>query len=307
MQRGNKTKDEGFHLIGYASGLAGADIHCGDGPRVLQKSPFMSALKQSGIRCEWNAMVDASTVAKQPLDQAIPILCEQLATHVSKLIRNQLTTCVIGGDHSCAIGTWSGVYDALSHKGEVGLIWMDAHMDSHTPDTSETGRIHGMPLACLLGAGYPSLTSILHSTPKLKPENICLIGVRSFEAGEAAFLRRLNVKIFFMDEVRERGLAAVWQDAVNHVNQHTIGYGISLDLDGIDPLDAPGVDVPVPFGIRANDLCEVLSTVATDSRLIMTEIVEFDPTRDKDHLTEKLIVSLLLTVQRCPKEPKRKI
>src|SRR5204862_2513914 len=126
-------------------------------------------------------------------------------------------------------------------------------MDSHTPATSETGRIHGMPLACLLGHGYPALTHILHSTPKLKPQNVCLIGVRSFEQGEEELWKKLNVRIYFMDEVIERGFATILKEAVNLVSANTVGYGLSIDLDGFDPLEVPGVDVPESDGIHVND------------------------------------------------------
>ena len=270
-----------MHLLGYASGLAGADLRCGDGPRVLRAS----SLK----KCHWDLMVEPTQFASESLPQSVQTLCKALAERVSQLIRNHESVTVLGGDHSCAIGTWSGAYDALHHQGEMGLIWIDAHMDSHTPDTTHSGRIHGMPLACLLGYGYPVLTSILNAAPKLQPENVCLIGVRSYEPEEAEFLQRLNVKIFYMNEIKQRGFATIWQEAVAHVNKHTIGFGISLDLDGIDPDDAPAVDVPEPNGIHADDLLKALCVTATDPRLLMTEIVEFDPHCDKNQQTEKLI------------------
>jgi arginase len=175
----------------------------------------------------------------------------------------------------------------------MGLIWFDAHMDSHTPETSESQRIHGMPLACLLGYGYPTLTSIMHHQPKFKPENVCLIGVRSFESGEAAFLKRLNVRIYFMDEVKERGFDTVLQEAVELVSRHTIGYGLSIDLDGLDPQDAPGVDVPEIDGVGAVDFCAALKKVVSDPRLIATEVVEFDPTKDVARKTEILVADIL--------------
>lgn len=282
-----------LHLIGCASGLAGADEHSGDGPLVMRHSPFLSQLTDQGIPYEWGSMVLAPHSDSLPIDVSVGNTCEELAKNVSQLVRDKAFFSVIGGDHSCAIGTWSGVYDALHETGDIGLIWIDAHMDSHTPETSQSGRIHGMPLACLLGYGYPALTSVLHQAAKLKPENICMIGVRSFESGEAEFLKNLNVKIYFMDEVKERGFATVLQEAVDIVNRHTIGFGLTLDLDAIDPQDAPGVDVPETDGIRVNELYDGLAKVFSDERLITTEIVEFDPIKDNAHLTEKLIVNLL--------------
>lgn len=283
-----------LHLVGCASGVAGADIHSGDGPIILQNSPYLAQLTESGHSYQWGNVFRVNAESPgQRIDESVSQVCRDLAKDVSRLTREKAFFSVIGGDHSCAIGTWSGVYDALHQQGEIGLIWIDAHMDSHTPETSESGRIHGMPLAVLLGYGYPTLTSILHQAPKIKPENLCLIGVRSYEAGEAALLKRLNVRVFMMSEVLERGFSAVMQEAIERVSKNTIGYGLTLDIDSIDPMDAPGVDVPEANGIRVDQLRQGLQLAAVDPKLIATEIVEFDPSHDKNHTTEKLVVDVL--------------
>lgn len=282
-------------LIGYASGIGGVDVHCGDGPLIIKHSSYLSEIIPLGIPLQWDTIVAPthSHSTSLRIDESVRQVCQVLAKKVSALILKDQALCVVGGDHTCAIGTWSGVYHALHHQGAIGLIWIDAHMDSHTPETTITGRLHGMPLACLLGYGYPTLTCIFHSAPKLKPENVCLIGVRSFEKGEAALLSRLNVRVFFMDEVRKRGFAGVLREAVALVTKDTVGYGLSLDIDSLDPREAPGVDVPQPDGIFVKDLYDGLSNIVSDPRLIATEIAEFDPSRDQDHLTEKFIVLLL--------------
>ena len=281
-------------LIGCASGLAGADTNSGNGPLVIQNSSFWQALKNDEMQVRWEVMLTPKLSIS--LDDALKDLYQQLAKKVSNMVKQEMRACVVGGDHSCAIGTWSGVYDAVHQKGDIGLIWVDAHMDSHTPETSESGRIHGMPLACLLGYGFTSLTNILHTAPKIKPENLCLIGVRSFEPGEAEFLKRLNVRIYDMEEVRQRGFEVVMNEAMQVVSEKTIGYGLSIDLDGIDPKEAPGVDVPEPNGIHVHDLIAGVRQLANDPRLLLTEIVEFDPQRDIDRKTEKIFVDLLKTL-----------
>lgn len=289
----HKSLSNPLHLIGWASGIAGVDAAGGQAPMVLQQSPYAAELN-----LKWDAIIHASETTNLRMDEYIKHLCEQLAQAVSSLVKAGEKPCVIGGDHTCAIGTWSGVYDAMHDKGDLGLIWIDAHMDSHTPETSESGRIHGMPLAALLGYGYPTLTSILHYAPKLKPENVCLIGVRSFEAGEAALLKRLNVRVYFMDEVKERGFATVLQEALMKVKRETAGFGLTLDLDALDPEEVPGVDVPEPDGILVKDLRTGLANVLSDPALLATEIVEFDPSRDKNQATEQLIVELLAMIAR---------
>lgn len=285
-----------LHLVGCASGVAGVDEHSGDGPIVIQNSSYVAALAQEGIDVTWDEVIRPRVTSGLRLDEAVRELCLELAEKVAEEVKAQRFFSVIGGDHSCAIGTWSGVQDALSEKGDIGLIWIDAHMDAHTPETSESGRIHGMPVASLLGHGYPTLTGILNHRPKIKPENLCLIGVRSFQSGEADFLKRLNVRVVMMDEVKKRGLKVVMQEAIAIASHQTIGYGLTLDLDALDPEDAPGVDVPEGDGIKAAELMPVLAAIAKDPKLITTEIVEFDPERDKDRKTEKLVADLLRVI-----------
>lgn len=284
-----------LHLIGWASGMGGVNATGGDAPQVIQTSPDFAALKEVSV---WDAMIAPNPALQHPVN-SIQDMAACLAQQTKKLVNEKKNINVIGGDHTSAIGTWSGVYDAIHPTGDLGLIWIDAHMDSHTPETTESGRLHGMPLACLLGHGYPALTSILQQAPKIKPENLCLIGVRSFEKGEAALLARLNVRIYYMDEVKERGFDVVFQEAIHHVKQNTCAYGVSLDLDAIDPHDAPGVDVPEPDGISVNDLYAGIESAAKDPAWIATEIVEFDPHRDKDHTTERVVIHLLTIIARA--------
>lgn len=242
------SKDkQAFHLISYASGLGGIDNlnnDTGKAPFVIQQSIFLNELKVKLLK--WLPMIEASAWAQEHLskEDLIVELTKQIALQVSQCVQQKQPFCVLGGDHTVAIGTWSGIYDALHTKGDIGLIWIDAHMDSHTKQTSQTGRIHGMPLACLLGFGDAKLTSILHQGPKIKPDNLCLIGVRSYEAGEAALLNQLNIRVYYMDEVRQRSFKTVFKEAVQQIKKNTIGFGLSVDIDSIDPKEAPGVGVP---------------------------------------------------------------
>lgn len=210
-----------------------------------------------------------------------------MARRTEELIARGRIPVVLGGDHSCAIGTWKGAARALSARGSLGLIWIDAHMDAHTAETTPSGKLHGMPLACLLGHGDPQLTAIAGGA-QLDPRRVCLVGVRSFETGEAALLRRLGVRVFFMHEVAHRGLAAVMKDALAIVRGNDGAYGISLDLDAVDPRDAPGVGSPVPHGIRGFELRRALSQFRRDPALAGLEIVEYNPHRDQRGATARL-------------------
>jgi arginase len=298
-----------LYLLGYASGIAGAKRGSAEGPLVMQQSPYLMTLAEQGITFDWPAMIKTPHDTEATKLSLVRQQCFQLAQAITPLVEQKKFFIVLGGDHTSAIGTWSGV-SAVTHKeGPLGLIWIDAHMDSHTPETTSSGNLHGMPLACLLGHGDSSLVNLMEHSPKIKPEHICLIGVRSYEAAEAKLLNQLKVRIFYIDEVKQRGLPAVMAEAVSYVSQNTIGYGLSIDIDSIDPIDAPGTGVAEPNGIRANELYDALNIVANDPRLLGAEIVEFDPNNDTDHLTEKLIVRLISIIAgvrspaACPRDP----
>jgi arginase len=282
-----------LHLLGYASGIAGAaNAGSGEGPIILQNSPYLSALHQQGLTLTWDKMITPNTSYPSILAE-VSRMCQQLAESITALTTQKESFLVFGGDHTSAIGTWSGAAHAMRHQGQLGLIWIDAHMDSHTPETTESGNLHGMPLACLLGYGEPCLIQLGDHLPKLQPENVCLIGIRSYEEREEALLQKLNVKVFYMEEIKERGLTAVLADARERVAKNTVGYGISIDIDSMDPHDAPGTGVIEPDGIAAEDLCAALTTLANDSRRVGIEIVEFDPLRDSHYKTEKIIAQLV--------------
>jgi len=285
-------------LIGYASGLAANNSGCGEGPLKLQALHFERQLSRKGLESHWQAMLTMPADSTTDRLTQVAELNKQLAKITTQLTKRNQPFLVIGGDHSSAIGTWSGVAASILSREDdaLGLIWIDAHMDSHTFDTTPSGNIHGMPLAALLGYGDVALTEILTSQPKLKPEHVSLIGIRSFESEEAALLNRLGVRIYEMPEIKQRGIRLVLQEAIARAKKNTSGFGVSLDLDGIDPKDAPGVGVPEPDGIAGEDLCQALTLLQQETQLLGLEIVEYNPALDHDHKTEQLIQKLVLSI-----------
>lgn len=285
-------------MLGYASAVGGVSPACGQGPLVLQQSKeleqLLGHLSKAGIDFKWEGLILPQPFSPETLAAEVRRLCQILAVTTAEFTRKKEFFIVTGGDHTSAMGTWSGVRAALS--GSLGLIWVDAHMDSHTPETSESGRFHGMPLAALLGYGDSRFTQILAPEPKINPSQVCLIGVRSYEAGEAQLLKKLGVRIYFMDEVKQRGLAVIFNEALERVNRGTAGYGLSLDLDGLDPREAPGVDVPEPDGLGLKELCEALKSLSGDPRLQGMEVVEFNPNKDIQQRTERAIVELIQAI-----------
>lgn len=270
-------------VIGAASGAGAADPGCAEGPDALRRCRVFHDTPLQHV--EWDAILHVPRDAQDTPLHAVAALGEQLAAEVEAVLRSGNFPLVVGGDHSCAIGTWRGAHRALADRGPIGLIWIDAHMDSHTFATTQSGQINGMPLAALLGHGDAALTAIDDAHAALRPEHVCLIGVRSFEAGEAALLQRLGVRVFDMAEVHRRGLTAVFDEALAIVRQGTAGFGVSVDLDALDPQEEPGVGTPVAGGLRCAELAAALSTLRGEPAFVAMEIVEYNPRRDRGHAT----------------------
>jgi arginase len=282
-----KNSSKSLPLLGYACGLGGNDPLCSQGPTTIKESPYLQ------IPHYW---VD---ILKPKIEQyrlaaltSITDLSQRLAERSFELSKNKTFFVTIGGDHTSAIGTWSGISSSLEPN-RLGLLWIDAHPDSHTFETTPSGNLHGMPVAVLLGKGEPSLINLCNMAPKILPENVCILGARSFEPDEIKLLQKLSVKIYYMEEIRDRGFLPVFLEALNKIKQNSVGFGISLDLDAIDPEQAPGVSTPVDGGINLAELYPAIDLVAKDPLCLAAEIAEFNPSRDKDHKTEKLITTIL--------------
>ena len=279
-------------VIGVANGYGAGDPACQDGSEVIRALRFLSDLEAVDAGLYWDAPIRLALPGPADALDAVENIAVQLADRVGQHLEQGDFPLVIGGDHSCAIGTWSGVKRALGASARLGLIWIDAHMDSHTMATSATRHIHGMPLASLLGRGDPRLAAVAGAGAKLLPEDVCLIGVRSFEADEVVLLRQLGVRVYFMHEVRRRGLSEVFAEALCRVAAQTRGYGISIDLDALDPAQGPGVGTPVPGGLLRAEMTDALALARGDERLLAVEIVEYNPYRDEHFVTARAIHDL---------------
>ena len=278
-----------LRVVGAASGIGAADSGCGLGPDALRKYGLTGQLRDHGLKAIWADIVrrPALRAATENIKE-IKAYCEELAAALGHALLSGRRVAVIGGDHSCAIASWSAIASALRRS--MGLVWIDAHMDSHTPATSPSGALHGMPLAILLGVGPPELTDLLYPGAKLRPENVCLVGVRSYEPEEAELLHRLGVRVITMDEVRARGLMRSLGEAFAIASRGTAAVGLSIDLDAVDPTDAPGVGTPAPNGLRGLDLVESLRRLPQP---VLAEIAEFNPLHDREDKTARLVIDLL--------------
>src|SRR3569623_524658 len=286
-------------IIGVASGAGARDPGCADGPDALIGAGPIACPHIDGVKSPSYHLLRSTLQPSARADEVLPAvvdISQRVANEVQRCLLQGAFPLVIGGDHSCAIGTWSGVHAAAHVKGPLGLLWVDAHMDSHVPATSPSSALHDMPLACLLGQGVDSLVNLGGVAPKFLPAHVCLFGVRSFEPGAAVLLARFGVKVIFMDEIARRGFTYAWRDALAHVSRGTAAYGITIDLDAIDPRDAPGVGPPAPGGIRGDELVHALADLHDDARLLAVEIAEYNPHHDRNNTTLTLLRRLLCAV-----------
>ncbi len=278
-------------LIGVASGLGGADAACAQGPARLAAAGLEERLRRAAIDASWGETLAAHRNGGGA-QAAVARLCARLAARVAQSVRAGRLPCVIGGDHSCAVGTWSGAARALAPRGRLGLIWFDAHMDSHTPGTSPSGRLHGMPLAALLGHCDQALAGLEDGV--LSPRHVCLVGVRSYEAAESELLERMGVRVLGIEEVLRRGLERVLEDAIAIANDGSAGFGATLDLDALDPREAPAVATPSSLGLWGDEMVQALARIGGDPRFIGFELAEYCPRLDRDGRTERLILRMLV-------------
>jgi arginase len=288
------TIQRSYALIGagtaWGAAAPGPDI----APDILLASGLEEKLQRQHIHARWHGLL--APFPPRPdhdpgMDEAygmIKYFSRNICHEIMELLSVQPSAVpvVIGGDHSVAMGTWSGVTNVLKAQSQFGLLWIDAHMDAHTPITAIQGKwgghFHGTPLAHLLGHGDKALCEIGSKRTKLKPSYTALVGARSYEAGEQALLEELGVRVFMMDEIKERGLKAVLQDALAIVTKAPRGWGVSFDLDVLDPQDMRAVGTAEPDGIRLDDFIKSWNAQTFSAPPRAIELVEYIPTKDDD-------------------------
>lgn len=289
--RGSKRAARDFRIIGAASGAGAQDPGCAAGPQAFHHSQAWQTLSAKHA-IHWGATLFAPQAGTSA--QRIAGLCRKLAAAVEETLAAGEFPLVLGGDHSVAIGTWSGV---ARHLGQVpGLLWIDAHLDSHTPASSYTGAVHGMPLACLLGQGDKRFLQFGLPERQIDPARSVVFGARSFEPEECRLLERLGVQVITAAELASEGFAAGLDRALGIVTAGGAAFGVTLDLDAIDPVWAPGVGSPEPEGLRAEDLRTALAWIASLPGFTALEIVEYNPDRDRFASTAQVLADLLESV-----------
>ncbi len=296
-----------LRFIGVASALGAPDFGstrgAQGGPQALRDLGLPAVARRCGLDAAWGFMIEAPQDVDAEHAKRLPALgalLREVADAVAATLTVGVRPIVLGGDHAMAAGTWRGVGRALGRA--PGLIWIDAHLDAHTPESSPSGNPHGMPLAALLGFGAPAMVDI--DGPLLDPRRVVVIGARCFESEEARLLAACGVTVFDAAEIERRGLAAVFADAQEIAGGGGAGgrddsgesggaYGISLDLDALDPLLAPGVSTPVAGGVKSGELRLALAGVLLSRQCVALEIAEYCPDRDPLGMTARQAIDLV--------------
>jgi arginase len=291
--------------------VIGVPLDLGQSRRGVDMGP--SAVRVAGLEARLEALghvvEDAGNIAVAIPEQKkeghpnakylkeITATCTKHAELVLKTLEAGKTPVVLGGDHSVAVGTVAGVSEFLRRQNQkLGLIWIDAHTDINTPESSPSGNVHGMPLAAIMGLGPPELANIYGFSPKIAPENCVLVGVRDIDAAEKENVRKAGIEVYTMRDIDERGMRTVMEEALRVAGRGTAGYHVSLDMDWVDPEDAPGVGTPVRGGATYREAHLAMEIIADHGRLTSFEIVEVNPVIDEHNQTAELAVELTLSV-----------
>jgi arginase len=284
---------------GFGASIAGVDL----GPAAMRVQRLRQRIAQLGyeVRDLGDLRLEEPTAPPDPKEKAkflneIAAANTLLATDVKKVLEGGELPIILGGDHSIAIGSISGVTSFYRERGEtVGLIWFDAHADMNTPETSPSGNIHGMPLATVLGYGAQALTHIEGFAPKLDPRCCAHVGARDIDQGERELIHRLGIRFFTMREIDERGMSGCIDEAIAIASRASAGYHVTLDVDALDPVVAPGSGTVVRGGLTYREAHLAMEKIAEAGGAVALEVVEINTALDVNNRTAELGVELILS------------
>ena len=294
---------ERIRIIGVPMDLGASRRGVDMGPSALRVAGLHSRLRHLGQQVEDGGNIAVHQPEEQPygeknakyLDE-IARTCKDLADIVRRALDDDVLPLVLGGDHSIAVGTTAGVAAHFYKKSKrIGLVWLDAHGDMNTPESSPSGNVHGMPLASIMGYGPPQLVQLAGVEPMVEPRNVALVGIRDLDAKERRLVKDSGVHIFTMRDIDERGMRDVMAEALRFASENTAGIAVSLDLDFVEPADAPGVGTPVRGGVTYREAHLAMEMIADSGLMVSFEIVEINPVIDVQNNTASLGVELILS------------
>lgn len=277
-------------VIGAPLDLGQAERGTDVGPAAIRYAGLRQRIEAMGLVFEEQGNLEVPVSAVVTPDQVVPTIarvCGELSAQTERAVRDGALPLTLGGDHSVAIGSVSGVARAKT----TGLLWVDAHGDFNTPETSPSGNVHGMPLAVLLKRGDPRLVDVLRGA-SIDPQHVALVGIRSLDARERNALKEAGVSVFTMRDIDERGMGAVAREAVA-VTCRAGHVHLSLDIDALDPTDAPGVATPSAGGLSYREAHLLMEILADAKVLRAMDVVEVNPMLDVMNRTAKTAVDLV--------------
>lgn len=282
-----------IQIIGVPMDLGQSHRGVDMGPGATRYAGLSGRLKRLGHAVEDLGNIPVPVRDSVPQGQggglrsAILKVCEEVYQAGKQAVEQGAIPLFLGGDHSIAIGTIGGITDS----GPVGVVWIDAHGDYNTPETSTSGNVHGMPLATLMGKGLAELVDVGRAGAKLEARDVVMIGIRDLDSEEKARLRESEITVYTMRDIDERGMNAITREALEKL-QHHQRIHVSLDVDAIDPMDCPGVGTPVPGGLTYRE-AQLLMEILSDSQKVGSmDIVEINPILDHENKTARTAVEL---------------
>lgn len=294
---------EKIRIIGVPMDLGASRRGVDMGPSALRVAGLQARLKQLGRQVEDIGNVPVPQPEEQHFGEKraryldeISQACKGLADAVKKALDEDFVPLVLGGDHSIAVGTAAGAAAHFQKQAKrIGMIWLDAHGDMNTPESSPSGNVHGMPLASIMGYGPPELTELAGIKPMIEPHSVVLVGIRDLDSKERRLVKDSGVHIFTMREIDERGMREVMTEALRFASDDTAGIAVSLDMDFVDPTDAPGVGTPVRGGVTYREAHLALEMIADSKSMVSFEVVEVNPVIDLHNTTAALGIELILS------------
>ncbi len=292
-------------VLGVPWDLAANRTGASQGPAAIRHAGLFDVLRGMKLRAKDRGDLDVPAVpaaagaATKGIKNRGDLLrlCSDLASRTRRIMSEGAFPIVLGGDHSIAIGSISGIAGALREKKKrLGVVWVDAHADINTPETSPSMNAHGMPVAHILGMGDRGLARLGGFAPKVAPENFCLIGVRDVDDEERNNLRDSGVRAFSMHEIDRRGIAAVTDEALALAGAGTAGIHLSFDIDAVDPRFAPGTSVPKDGGLTIREAHFVMEAAAESRKIVSLEMAEVNPLADMGNATASLACDLIASV-----------
>jgi arginase len=273
------------------------------GPSALRGAGLQPSIKKLGLQVEDIGNLSVKQPEEMPIGekrakymQEIAETCGDVAAAAEKALSEGFLPLVLGGDHSIAAGVAAGVANHFrKEKKQIGYLWLDAHGDMNTPESSPSGNVHGMPLAAIMGYGAPELVDLLGFKPKSEPGNIVIVGARDLDAQERKIVKKSGIHVFTMRDIDERGMREVMSDALKYAMDDTAGVAVSLDMDFVDPSDAPGVGTPVRGGVTYREAHLAMEMIADTESMVSLEVVEINPILDEHNRTALLGVELVLS------------